>query len=361
MLVLLKPLLVVFILKLLQLNAVSAHDTDRCLLDPPEGVRTVPRGSSKLGGMVTAFCLDDERRPYKIVQIPCDSENSIKVSDYPVCNVEEEEEELEEEPEPSTSVCTLNVPSGISIYPEVDVLKVGESVKAFCANSPDFAQLSCHFRESISDSDYPICRSEVVEGRCNLNPPRGIGIYPVAESLLVGDSAIAYCKEGEIQKNLIDCTSTDSITEDDYPKCTQQQDVIYLGLKGRKSQKGRKKSNKKSRDRNKSKKNKSQVYPTSRKMVKSKKPTSKTAPRTTTNAAKLEVASFLKSLSLNSQKTKTAPIKKGNDDKQSAKSRFQSRVGSRKPITQISAPASAPEDTRNEVEDLLDGLISLMT
>jgi len=89
--------------------------------------------------------------------------------------------------------------------------------------------LTCQFRESISDDDYPICPPKAVEGWCNLSPPHGVGIYPAVELLQVGGSAIVYCKEGEIQKDLIDCISTESITEEDYPECGQD-GVTHAGL-----------------------------------------------------------------------------------------------------------------------------------
>ena len=56
----------------------SAHD--ECLIDPPEGVSTVPRGSVKVGKMVTAFCVGKGRVPYDIVQLPCEEHAIIDTS-----------------------------------------------------------------------------------------------------------------------------------------------------------------------------------------------------------------------------------------------------------------------------------------
>lgn len=149
---------------ILSLSTVSANE--RCYLDPPEGVRTVPRGSVKLGRMVTAFCIDQDRRPYNILEFPCDNDNPIKITDYPVCDKEEEEEEeLELKPyryAPEAEVCTLKLPPDVVVHPNVDVLKVGESVTAFCLNNPgtESVKVTCWANESITENDYPDCIGE---------------------------------------------------------------------------------------------------------------------------------------------------------------------------------------------------------
>ena len=52
----------------------------RCSIEPPLGVRAVPRRSIKVGRVVTAFCLDQKRIPYNVVKITCHEENSIQTS-----------------------------------------------------------------------------------------------------------------------------------------------------------------------------------------------------------------------------------------------------------------------------------------
>ena len=104
-------------------------------------------------------------------------------------------------------------------FPEIFFSRLGKNSQCCHTTSksvvrPQSNLVKIHALLILIISDYPVCRADGAEGRCSLNPPHGVGIYPKVDSIRVGDSLIVYCKEGPVQKGLVDCTSTGSITEE---------------------------------------------------------------------------------------------------------------------------------------------------